>query len=191
MNPLTAHIATALKEARELKSLTQRGLSARSGVPQAKISRIEREGADMQITTLISLARALDLEVELVPRKALPALETIVRSTATTWSDPGKRFRDLRQALQNVTTPDIPSTTLEELQSHIRMLANFPPTAEVMAEVKSFTTWLSKAKSPDLATFDRHAREIKRLRKELAHARLPDSPPRPAYSLDDEDDDDA
>jgi transcriptional regulator with XRE-family HTH domain len=191
MNPLTAHIAMALKEARERKSLSQRELSARSGVPQAKISRIEREGVDMQITTLIALGRALDLEVELVPRKALPAVETIVRSTATPLGDAGKSFRELRLALQKVDTAHIPAATLDKLMTDLRTLANIPGASEAGAEAKRFAAWLATANAPDLETLNRHAAELARWRKQLLDAPLPASQPKPAYSLDDEGDDDA
>lgn len=191
MNPLTAHIAMALKEARERQSLSQRELSARSGVPQAKISRIEREGADMQITTLISLGRALDLEVELVPRKAMPAVETIVRSTTTTISDPGKSFRQLRLALQKVDAAHIPAATLDKIMSDLRTLANLPGASEAGAEAKKFAAWLASTNAPDLETLNRHAAALARWRKQLLDAPPPAALPKPAYSLDDEEDDDA
>jgi len=47
-------------------------------MPQAQISKIENAAVDMQASTLIELARALDLEVMLVPRKQVPAVKSIV-----------------------------------------------------------------------------------------------------------------
>jgi transcriptional regulator with XRE-family HTH domain len=74
------HIVAALKAAREKKGLSQRALSAQTGVPQSHISRIERGAVDLQLSSLIELARVLDLEVMTVPRKLVPAVQAIVRA---------------------------------------------------------------------------------------------------------------
>jgi transcriptional regulator with XRE-family HTH domain len=74
------NIASLIKEARLAKSLTQRELGRRVGLPQSHISKIEKGGVDLQLSSLAEIARALDLEVKLVPRKALPAVEGIVRA---------------------------------------------------------------------------------------------------------------
>lgn len=73
-------IIEALKSAREAKGLSQRALSARTGVPQSHISKIESGNADIRLSSLITLARALELELRLVPRRALPAIESVIRS---------------------------------------------------------------------------------------------------------------
>lgn len=75
-------IAESLRAARESKGLSQRELSARSGVPQGHISKIENGAVDLRLSSLIELARLLDLELALVPRKALPAVQAIVRYAA-------------------------------------------------------------------------------------------------------------
>lgn len=75
-----SEVTAALKSAREKRGLTQRELSERSGVPQAQISKLENGQADVRISTLVSLSRALGLEVELVPRKHVPAVQAIIRS---------------------------------------------------------------------------------------------------------------
>ncbi len=74
-----SHICAALKAAREAKPLSQRALSVRSGVPQAQISKFENGAVDLRLSSLVSLARALGLEIELIPRKALPAVRAVVR----------------------------------------------------------------------------------------------------------------
>ena len=73
-------VARALKEARDRKGLSQRALSRLSGVPQGQISKIENGAVDLRTSSLISLARALDLELSLVPRKSLSAVNAIIRS---------------------------------------------------------------------------------------------------------------
>lgn len=78
----TEHIAKTLREARESKGLSQRALSAISGVPQGHISKIETGAVDLRLSSLIELGRALDLELTLVPRNTLPAVRSIVRTSA-------------------------------------------------------------------------------------------------------------
>lgn len=72
------HITDALKAARKRKGLSQRELSERSGVPQSHISRIENGAVDLRLSSLIELARTLDMELVMVPRKAVPAVQSIV-----------------------------------------------------------------------------------------------------------------
>jgi len=76
------YLAKALKKAREDKKLSQRALSQKTGMPQAHISKIENAAVDLQASSLIEMARALDLEVVLVPRKHVPAVNSLInRST--------------------------------------------------------------------------------------------------------------
>ncbi len=82
MNYATEHIARALKKAREEKGLSQRELGRKAGVPQGHISKIENGTVDLRVSSLIALARALDLELALAPRKVLPALKSLARSSA-------------------------------------------------------------------------------------------------------------
>ena len=82
MSYVTDDIAKALKKARENKGLSQRALSTKAGVPQSHISKIESGAVDLRLSSLIELARALDLELALVPRQTLPAIQSIVRNRA-------------------------------------------------------------------------------------------------------------
>jgi transcriptional regulator with XRE-family HTH domain len=77
-------LATQLKRAREEKKLSQRTLAELVGIPQGHLSRIENGTVDLQTSTLMQLARALDLELTLVPTRALPAVAALTtRSSAT------------------------------------------------------------------------------------------------------------
>jgi transcriptional regulator with XRE-family HTH domain len=75
----TEQIARALKAARLAKGLSQRALSELAAVPQSHISRIESGHVDLRISSLAEIARALDLEVTLVPRMHLSAVRSIIR----------------------------------------------------------------------------------------------------------------
>lgn len=83
MTPATEHIAQTLLEARKRKGLSQRALADLAGVPQSHISRIESGAVDLRLSSLIELSRALGLELELVPRSAVPAVQSIVRSATS------------------------------------------------------------------------------------------------------------
>jgi transcriptional regulator with XRE-family HTH domain len=80
MTYVTEQIVASLKAARERKGLSQRALGQKVGVPQSHISKIENNAVDLRLSSLIELARALDLELVLVPRKAVPAVRSIARS---------------------------------------------------------------------------------------------------------------
>ena len=73
-------IVSALKEARERQGLSQRKLSRKVKIPQSHISKIESGEVDLQISSLIELSRALDLEVMLIPRSLVLAVEALQRS---------------------------------------------------------------------------------------------------------------
>ena len=77
-------IADSIRAARRAKAMTQKELGQRVGLPQSHISKIEKGAVDLQLSSLVEIARALDLEVKLVPRKALPAVESVVRAHGTT-----------------------------------------------------------------------------------------------------------
>ncbi len=84
----TTRTAEALKAARLAKGLSQRELSARTGLTQAHISRIENALVDIRLPNLIELARVLDLEMMLVPRRLAPALRHLIRSQESTGDRP-------------------------------------------------------------------------------------------------------
>ena len=81
-------IAAGLKAARLAKGLTQKELGCRVGMPQSHISKIESGGVDLQLSSLTELSRALDLEVTLVPRAAVLALKTVLRTVASSTRPP-------------------------------------------------------------------------------------------------------
>ena len=76
------HIAASLKAARKAKGLNQTELGNKTGLPQSHISKIESGRTDLKLSSLIELSRILDLEFVLVPRKLLPAVQSIIRNTA-------------------------------------------------------------------------------------------------------------
>ncbi len=64
-----AHLTRALSAKRVALALSQRALSNKTGIPQSHISRIEQAEVDLKTSSLVELARVLELEVMLVPRE--------------------------------------------------------------------------------------------------------------------------
>jgi transcriptional regulator with XRE-family HTH domain len=81
MSYVTEQVLENLREARIRKGFSQRVLSARSGVPQSHISKIESGSVDLRVSSLIALARVLDLELFVAPKKSVPAIKSIILSS--------------------------------------------------------------------------------------------------------------
>ena len=107
-------IAAGIRRARIAKALTQKELGQRVGLPQSHISKIEKGTVDLKLSSLVEIARALDLEITLVPRKALPAVEGAVRAHGTT-----------------VETSRAVSLLNEQAHIAERIKANFPDLSQV------------------------------------------------------------
>lgn len=221
-------IAKTLKEARERKGLSQRALSARSGVRQYQISKIENGSVDLRLSSLIELARALDLDLKLIPRKAVPAVDHVVRST-TPKAAAAPVLKELNRTLDVVkdlraTYPDLSELNklqntiqsfknlqgvgkeleaLREIYKPIRELQKFREAAKLPTEQIRAIQEASKLPSEQLRALRDAARlpaeqlqalreaanAAQNLRNQLVHS-ISEAPslPRPAYSLDEDDD---
>ena len=84
------HITHALRAARKAQGLNQRTLSTMVGIPQSHISKIGNGAVDLRVSSLVELARALNLEIELVPRKSVPAVHAIIQRINQNTSDVGE-----------------------------------------------------------------------------------------------------
>ena len=69
-----------LRFARSRANLTQRGLAAKSGVPQETIARIERGRADPRLGTLDRLLEACGYGLEVEPRLGIGVDRTQIRA---------------------------------------------------------------------------------------------------------------
>ncbi len=77
-------LATELILLRRSRRLTQRQLSARTGIQQSEISRIEGGRANPTATTLAALARALSGELRIVPAAVYKGPSVRAASTRST-----------------------------------------------------------------------------------------------------------
>lgn len=197
MNYEYQDIAKALKAARESKGLSQRALSEKSGVLQTRISKIEGGAADFRVSTLMALARALDLELALVPRKAVSAVQSVVRASepAPVPQSSGaavKQLLHLQEQLSSLTQIDKAAPAYAQLQRHLRDLERFSiPKTEIekLKEASSALDILRRSQSEGnsiqraLAALESVHNAVARASASLPHGGVI----RPAYTLDDED----
>ena len=78
-----ASISQILASSRKKRAWSQRDLADKLKMGQSQISDIEAGKRDPRINTVIEIARALGLELVLVPRPMLPAVTYILQSGNT------------------------------------------------------------------------------------------------------------
>ncbi|MBW2592065.1 MAG: helix-turn-helix transcriptional regulator [Deltaproteobacteria bacterium] len=71
-------ILKQIKIARQEKGLKQSEFGNKLGLPQSHISRIERGETDPRLSTVIDMARIVDRELILVPRRLAPAIRPMI-----------------------------------------------------------------------------------------------------------------
>ena len=206
MDPKLEHIAAELKRAREAHNISQRELSARVALPQAHISKIESGSVNLKLASLVEMARALDLEVMLVPRKLVPAVQAITRSAdadapSGEAARAGGALRKLDDQLHRLApnhevakswAAHSKSDAWALLARAIQELKYFRLSAEHIAMIKRAVDTLKRQKpgQSDEALVRKIADELRQLRNALAHGVATPVPgPRPAYSLADGDED--
>lgn len=179
----------ALRQARARKGWSQRDLSQRAGVPQAHISKIESGAVDMRLSTLVQLARLLDLEPVLTPRAALPAVQAIVREAET--DDPARALRAAARGLsltaeriRRARPADTSAERLATLAPGIAALAGSPLASSAVSALLHSVREVQDA-ADDGRNLARVINRLADLRESMAHNRSPEA--RPAYTLDDED----
>jgi transcriptional regulator with XRE-family HTH domain len=189
----TDDILQTLRSARENTSLSQRDLSARIGVPQSHISKIESGATDLRLSTLVEFARALDYELVLVPRKLLPAVEAIVSNPSSTLSENARlqsaALSRARTVLAKLNRAQPQSPELNRLDQTLREFVNFQLDKSEIDTIRQVADRLVKLPSGPraLPAIRRTSQQLRDLRNQIVHA-LPEAP-RPAYALDPEDED--
>ena len=118
-------LAQTLREARLARGLSQRDLAERAHVGQSRLARIEAGAADLRASTLMQLARALDLELVLAPRQVLPAVQALTESP-----------RKPAEELERRSVRGTPSRALRHIQQHLEALQGLPVASEVGQELE-------------------------------------------------------
>lgn len=218
---LVENIAQELKAARNNKGLSQRELGAKVGIPQSHISKIENGAVDLKTSSLIELARALDLELMLVPRALIPAVQGLQRGLTSRERSPSQTLvesaaKDLertRKAAQQLTRFFPDARELQELANTIKDLQNRRLAASPAEQIRKLLEQIEapiqaiksmqKAQDPiepmtsdqeflkSVSQINRVTRDLRHLRNALAHGLSP-SPQVPLPVYRlDEDDNDA
>ncbi|MBV8272410.1 MAG: helix-turn-helix transcriptional regulator [Cupriavidus sp.] len=73
-------LQTELESARRAAGISQQQLASRAGLSRMTVQRTESREIDPKLSTVIEMARALGMDVMLVPTTLRPDLETFVRS---------------------------------------------------------------------------------------------------------------
>lgn len=75
---LTPDLVKTIQHQRRRKGLSQAQLGRRLHMPQSQIARIERGSSDVRLSTIVEIARALDLEPMLVPKHLTTAVRYMI-----------------------------------------------------------------------------------------------------------------
>jgi transcriptional regulator with XRE-family HTH domain len=209
MSYLIEDITQTLKAARRAKALSQRDLSTRSGLTQANISKIENAAVDIKLSSLIELARALDLEITLVPRQAISAVRSLSRlkSVSNTPVDVIKIIQSLQmvgEALSKARPND--QEKIGRIGKIAHDFSKFQLKPEEIKKLSSIRSQLRKTNRLAQLEKDRDEgpatetgtkisaleKQLRQLRNTIAHdeQRGISGAPRPAYLLDAEELDD-
>lgn len=191
MSYTAKEIGTTLKQARERKRLSQRALSKLIGLPQAQISKIENGAADLKLSSLIKLTRALDLELSFVPRKTLPAVNAVIRNITRQQrvGVPPEVFAHYIALVQKKLARDPERADYAQVGRYLRELEHLAPVLDEdtwrKIDPRDFDLWFTmkndQGKTKDLIL------ELKHLRNMAAHSVAVDQlsdEVKPAYSLD-------
>jgi transcriptional regulator with XRE-family HTH domain len=194
-------IAADIKAARVEAALTQRELGERVGLPQSHISKIENGAVDLQLSSLIEITRALGLELKLVPRKTLPAIDGVVRShhersdtsralaIIAESNEFAEKFRasypdivaarDFQNALASIQTTQFNPATLKTLRNALQPLQGFQDNWKTLEAGSGLLRIQDR--------FQEIARSLQNLRNIQAHEGPSKSAPRAAYRIDEDD----
>lgn len=199
-------IAASIKAARTAKGLTQRQLGERVGLPQSHISKIESGSVDLQLSSLVEIGRALGLELKLVPRKTLPAIESVVRSqrersetsrTLATIAETNRFAERIRESYPSVTEVNAFQSALQNIQA-IRLnpetVKAIQDALQPVAHLKKHLQDLGWALDQQDGTkklaqqIEASARALQHVRNLQVHTIDRESTPRsPAYRLEEDD----
>jgi transcriptional regulator with XRE-family HTH domain len=185
--------AQSLRQARLQKGWSQRELSGKAGIPQAHISRIESGAVDVKVSTLVELARLLDLELVLAPRSSIPAVEALIREAEASHDLRSARglVNSLQPTLRRLRMEHPKSSTIERLATLIQDVIAIAPLFQTPGALGQLEVAVADIQSSgdksgdDLKSLDAAINGLAKIRNGLVHARAPAQTP--AYSLDEED----
>ena len=174
-------------------------MAEKVGLPQSHISKIESGHVDIRLSSLIELARVLDLELSLVPRKLVPAVRSIIRTSETEQLASAESMRKAVRRLDRIHALSVDlARTYKQINEFARLarlaeqLKAFPAIAQRLGELEKVNNQLKRYQKgiEDLSSVQNTLRELQSVRNKLAHAVQDSShvaePPPPAYRLDED-----
>jgi transcriptional regulator with XRE-family HTH domain len=184
-----------LRDRRTNAGVSQRALSTRSGLTQGHISQIETGTLEPGLSSFIDMARSLDLEVVLVPKKFLPAVHGVLRQTQAESLSPEAGDAALREIARGerlvIKQKHLygSSADLDRIADSLRFLRQVPlrkPDIQIVSNaINTLRRYQASAQSKNRVAGI--AADLQQLRNRLAHSSS--EVPRPAYAIDEEDDD--
>ena len=195
MSYQTESLVSQIREVREASGISQRRLSELAGLTQSHISQVEGGKMEPGLSSFIDLTRAFDLEVMLVPKKLVPAVLSLVKAQATpdmhihAGQPNDKRFARAERLVKKMKQLYGSSADLDRIDVALRFLRRVNLSDQEMQLIRSLIAQLERYQaSPQAAPVVRDiAQNLQRLRNSIAHGVSSD--PKPAYSLDDGDND--
>lgn len=191
----TKHITRQIRVAREQRSMSQRELSARAGLTQSHISQIERGIMEPGLASLVDVARALDLEIVLAPKKLMPAIANILDSASFTRDTLTSQQRNLIGRIDRWLVDGryrfAIASDADSLKDSLALLRHLPLSVDELEKLNDLAMVLQRWKSdpPPAKEVSDFARAVRSLRNAAVHRDRDDAPPRSAYALDEGDDD--
>lgn len=190
-------LAMHLRAAREAKGLSQRALSKLVDVPQSHISKIETGGVDLRLSSLVEIARALDLEVMLVPRNTIAAVQAITRQSRSsgghteTTARLSKELKRLLNTTRRISARHPARREVAQLKRRVDDLNRLEIPNSAVDDVRKINKALEAyANEPENDIALKHALlQLQNFRNMIVHSQA-DQPRaekiRPAYSLEDD-----
>ncbi len=77
---MSIDLQTELESARRAAGVSQQALAAKAGLSRMTVQRTENHEIDPRLSTVVEMARALGMDVMLVPTVLRPDLENFVRA---------------------------------------------------------------------------------------------------------------
>jgi transcriptional regulator with XRE-family HTH domain len=78
-DPMLKDLGLRLRQARQTAGLSQEQVAQRANISRPRYRDIEAGTAAARATTLINVARALGLEMMLIPQSMMPAVQSMLR----------------------------------------------------------------------------------------------------------------
>ena len=174
--------------------LSQRDLSMKSGVSQARISKFENGAIDLRLSSLVALFRAMDLELELVPKICLPAVQSIVRSTTPRTAINPKLLTRAKNVFDRVFQDLVKSEQWSKESEHLQEHMDFLERIRIpVVHTKNFRRWVIHLERfqetpPNREKIKKLLKRTMELQKQIERTQsIQGRPLEPAYSLKEED----